>query len=137
MEDRILALSNYRIDKAKEDLESSKALFTINKYAQSINRSYYSMFHSTRALLAFDKFDSKKHSGIIAYFNQNYIQTDKIEYKYFESLREAERIRNKSDYNDFYIATKDQAESQLKNAEEFINKIKDYIKNTFIIFLES
>ncbi|MDQ3019979.1 MAG: hypothetical protein M3R36_05330 [Bacteroidota bacterium] len=32
------------------------------------------MFHSVRALFLFDKFDSKKHSGIISYFNKNYIK---------------------------------------------------------------
>ncbi|MCH7723775.1 MAG: hypothetical protein IIA49_06765 [Bacteroidetes bacterium] len=31
------------------------------------------MFHSVRALLAFDKFDSKRHSGIISYFINKYV----------------------------------------------------------------
>ena len=30
------------------------------------NRSYYAVFHAMRAVLAFDKIDLKRHSGIIS-----------------------------------------------------------------------
>jgi len=93
------------------------------------NRSYYAIFHATRALLALDKFDTKKHSGVIAYFNQNYIKTGKIEVKYGKILTLAENIRIKSDYDDFYIADKKQAEEQLSHAREFIEKMETYIKS--------
>ncbi|MCP5050760.1 MAG: HEPN domain-containing protein, partial [bacterium] len=70
MEKRQLDLSAYRIEKAKSALDSAELLLNGKKFSDSINRSYYSMFHTARALLALDKFDSKKHSGIISYFNQ-------------------------------------------------------------------
>lgn len=127
MEDRIAELSRYRIEKAKADLEGSEIMFQSDKYTQSLNRSYYSMFHATRALLALDRFDSKKHSGVIAYFNQNYIKTGRFEAKYGQMLMSAEKIRIKSDYDDFFIASKQQAEDQLTYAREFIEKIEEYI----------
>ncbi|MBU2507347.1 MAG: HEPN domain-containing protein [Bacteroidetes bacterium] len=65
MDESILALSKYRMQKAADDLNSSEVLLNEKYYAQSINRSYYAIFHAVRAILAFDKFDSKKHSGII------------------------------------------------------------------------
>lgn len=37
-----------------------------------------SKHHSLRSLLAYNQFDSKKHSGIIAYFNQHYVKTEKL-----------------------------------------------------------
>ena len=61
-------LSEYRLSKAKQDLLAAKLLFDNNHFAQSLNRSYYAIFHAVRSLLAYDKFDSKKHSGIISYF---------------------------------------------------------------------
>jgi len=42
-----------------------------------------------------------------------------------------ENIRIKSDYDDFYIASKQQAEEQLANAREFIDRIETYIKSSF------
>lgn len=60
MDERITALSRYRLEKALDDLASAELLFNNNHYAQSVNRSYYAIFHSVRSLLAYDRFDSKK-----------------------------------------------------------------------------
>ncbi len=127
MDNRLNDLSRYRLQKARDELESSEIMLQNTKFSQSINRSYYAIFHATRALLALDKFDARKHSGVIAYFNQHYIKTEKIERKFGKILILAENIRIKSDYDDFYIASKQQAEEQLSNAREFIERIETYI----------
>ena len=124
-------LAMYRIEKSKNDFEASKIMLVNKLYSQSLNRSYYSIFHAVRAILAFDQFDSKKHSGIIAYFNQNFIVTNKFEKQFAKIIMGAEKIRNKSDYNDFYIASKEDAEIQIENAEKFINEMEDYINTNF------
>lgn len=127
MDDRQVSLSNYRITKSQSDLNAAKILLKNKLYSQAINRSYYSIFHAVRALLAFDKYDSKKHSGIISYFNENYIKTGLIEKEYSVMLMSAERIRNESDYDDMFIATKEQAEQQIEKAEKFSIRIKEFL----------
>lgn len=126
-------LSKYRINKAEENLEAAKILLQSKYYSESLNRSYYSIFHSLRGLLAYNEFDSKKHSGIISYFNQYYIKTGKLEKEYSMILNEAFMIRNKSDYDDFYIASKEEAEDQIEKAEKFIEGIKVFIGIEFYI----
>ena len=121
-------LSEYRLSKAKQDLLAAKLLFDNNHFAQSLNRSYYAIFHAVRSLLAYDKFDSKKHSGIISYFINNYVRSGIIDEKYSQMLTKAERLRLDSDYDDLYVADKETAERQLENAKEFISLIEDYIK---------
>ncbi|MDI9476605.1 MAG: HEPN domain-containing protein [Natronincolaceae bacterium] len=127
MDDKIQALSDYRLEKSKQDLETAKINFEHNMLTQSINRSYYAAFHALRALLAYDCFDSKKHSSILGYFNKNYIANEKIEQEYYRIIASAFDIRTKSDYQDFYIVSKDEAKKQLINAEGFINMIENYI----------
>lgn len=129
MEKRLKDLCKYRIKKAKDDLESSDIMYQNQKFSQSINRSYYSIFHAPRALLALDKFDSKKHSGIIAFFIKNYIKTGKFEKEFGQILTSAENIRIQSDYDDFFIASKQQAEEQLEKARKFLDKIETYINS--------
>ena len=73
MERRQRELSDYRMEKSKDDLSVAKLNLDNEKCSQAINRSYYAMFHAVRALLALEKFDSKKHSGIISHFNEFYI----------------------------------------------------------------
>ena len=75
-------------------------LLNNNHFAQSLNRSYYAIFHAVRSLLAFDKFDSKTHYGIISYFNKNYVKNDRIDRKFSKILTNSQRVRTKSDYDD-------------------------------------
>jgi uncharacterized protein (UPF0332 family) len=119
------------MEKAKDDLGVSKLNLENKKFSQSINRSYYSMFHAVRALLALHKYDSKKHSGVISYFNQYFIKPRYIEPEYFKIITKAFKIRNDCDYDDFYIACYDDAKKQFENAGKFINRIEAYIKDIF------
>lgn len=128
MEDKINYLSIYRLEKAKEDLESARLNYQHHKFSQSINRSYYAIFHAVRALLAFDKFDSKRHSAIITFFNQYYIATGKIGKEYYKKLVSAFNARTKSDYQDFYVVSEKDAKEQLANSEVFVRMIESFIK---------
>lgn len=116
------------MEKAKEDLSAAELLLNNNHFAQSLNRSCYANFHAVRSLLAYDKFDSKTHSGIISYFNKNYVKDGGIEKKYSEILVNSQRIRTKSDYDDLYVADKETAEKQLIDAKEIISFIESFIK---------
>lgn len=125
--EKIRVLSDYRLEKAKQDLETAKINFEHGMLAQSVNRSYYAAFHALRALLAYDVFDSRRHSSILGYFNKNYIATGKIEQEYYRVIASAFDVRTKSDYQDFYIVAKDDASKQLADVEKFIKMIESYI----------
>jgi len=78
MDDERKELILYRLQRAFEDLEVSRLSFE-NKYLNAaLNRCYYAIFHAARALLALDGVDFKKHSGVISYFNKNYVKTGKF-----------------------------------------------------------
>ena len=81
-------------------------MLTGNNYFKSLNSSYYAMFHAARAVCAMHLFDSKKHSGIISFFDKNYIASGKLDRKYSRFLHSALRIRHDSDYEDFHMATR-------------------------------
>lgn len=54
-----IKLIKSRLEQSHECLSVSKMLMDIS-LKSSINRSYYCIFHAMRAVLALDKFDSKK-----------------------------------------------------------------------------
>jgi uncharacterized protein (UPF0332 family) len=54
MQPKIKDLCLYRIEKAKGDLKAARILLKKKLYSQSLNRSYYAIFHMARALLALD-----------------------------------------------------------------------------------
>lgn len=128
MQTEVMELAAYRLSKAEECLTDATEAFNQNRLANSINRSYYAILHATRALLALEGYDSKRHSTIIGYFNQNYVVTGKVEHVYHKMLASAFQVRNESDYNDFYVASREEARKQLDNATVFVEMVKGIIR---------
>lgn len=120
-------LVRYRLDNAKEKLESAKLLLDARHYKDSIGRSYYAIFTAVRAVLAKDRVDFSKHAGVIAYFQKEYIKTGIFDKQCSKYLQNAFQIRNNCDYNDFFLVSAQDAEEQYKRAEEMLKLISDYL----------
>ena len=123
-------LVKYRVEQSKTCLNSAKLLYKESAFADSANRSYYSIFHAMRAVLALDEYDSKKHSGVISYFRQNYIKTGKFDAKYSNIIGKAFEIRGDSDYEDFYVVQKSDVQEQIENAMLFLEAVESYMEKT-------
>lgn len=120
-------LAKYRIEKAKACVKASKLLLDEGMYADSANRSYYAIFHSMNALCALRSVGYKKHSGVLADFNMNYVKESLIEVEYSKIAKNAFSVRTKSDYSDFYIVSKQEVIEQYDGAIKFIDRIEKYI----------
>lgn len=129
MPDHRKELMQYRLEMADERLHSAKILLEDGSYKDSIGRSYYAMFTSVRALLALEGQDFSKHSGVIAYFQKEYIKTGKFDKKYSKYISQAFQIRNNTDYADFFIVSQQDAALQYEKADEFLRVIKEYLEN--------
>ena len=123
----IKVLAQYRIEQAKENLEEGEALFAINKFKGANNRAYYSIFHAIKAILALEQTDFKKHSSVIAYFNKEYISKNVFPRELGKRVNEARFFREKSDYVDFYIVTKEESKMQIDTAKMMIENAEKYI----------
>jgi len=110
--------SKYRLDTAKECLIESKAAFDNGHFKLSLSRSYYAIFNSLRAVTVLDNFDSKKHKGIISHFNHYYVKTKIFPSDTSDLIEDAFDIRGQADYEDFYLASKRDAQNQIDNAEK-------------------
>ncbi len=137
MEGNIEALSKYRYDTAVEALEDARMMFENGRYKNALNRGYYAIFHSLRAVNALNGYDSSKHSGVIAFFNQNYVKEGVFPREMSKTIRLAAESREKADYLDFYIASKEEAEKQLDRAGEFLRNIEVYLKEKGILSEQS
>lgn len=120
-------LSKYRLEQSKENLEEAEALFNINKFKGANNRAYYSIFHAIKAILALEQTDFKKHSSVIAYFNKEYISKETFSKELGKRVSEARFFREKSDYVDFYIVTKEECQAQIDTARLMIENAEKYI----------
>ena len=120
--------AKHRLDKSKEDLEAAHLLFDNGNYRIANNRAYYSIFHGLRAVLVFDNFDFGKHSGIIAEFRRKYIKGGIFPVEMSRMIGSAFTIRNASDYDDMFLASREDTEEQIANAEYVYREISAYIR---------
>ncbi len=125
-----IELSKYRLEKSNEMLAEAEILFDNQHYKGSNNRSYYAILHALRAVLALVGFDSKKHSGIIAEFQRTFVKTEIFDREYSKIIMTASEIRNASDYDDYYIASRDEAQNQLENEKKLYSKVYTYVQST-------
>jgi len=127
-------LAVYRMQKAKEILIESEDNLNQKHYGLSVNRSYYAMFTSARALLGMKELDSSKHSGVIALFNQHIIKAGIFPKELSKFLPKAKDMREDADYGDFIEITEEDAQTQLENAKKFVKEaeriLKKMVENT-------
>ena len=122
-------LSLYRLQTAKEALKAANILLAAEEFKGSNNRAYYAIFHAVNAVHALEGNGYKRHKDAIANFNKNYVKTEIFPRTMGRKIGEAEEIRHASDYDDFYIANKEEAERQVAVAKEFIQMVEVYVKN--------
>ena len=124
MEGSLKELAGYRMDRAKEMLVAARENLEIGQYKTSLNRSYYAIFHEMREMNILKGFDSSKHSGVIAFFNKEYLKENILDRNLSIVIKNSAFLREKSDYDDFYIASKQEAEKQLEEAERFLDAVE-------------
>lgn len=130
MEGSLKELAGYRMERAREMLDAAEGNLKIGQFKTSLNRSYYAIFHAMRAVNILKGFDSSKHSGVIAFFNKEYLKEEILDRSLSVIVKNSAFLREKSDYDDFYIASKTEAEKQLDDARVFLGKIEEYLKQS-------
>ena len=118
----------YRIETAKSDLKSAEVLLNAGEYRGANNRAYYAIYHAISAIHALNGKSYKRHKDSLGNFNKEYIKMGIFPRTLGRRIAEAEEIRHASDYDDFYIATKEEAEEQIMTADELIRLIEIYCK---------
>ena len=127
MEGSLEDLAQYRIKRAWEMLEAAKENLKIGQYKTALNRSYYAVFHAMRAANILRGFDSSKHSGVIAFFTKEFLKTEYMDRKLSFIIKSSSLLREKSDYDDFFIASRTEAEKQVENAGLFVAEVDIFI----------
>ena len=127
--DEIIALSNVRLERAKECLSDAQATLEEGRFKTAVNRSYYAVYNAIRSVLAFDGIDMKRHSGTISEFRKLYIKTNIFSEDMSDKIGVLFNVRQKSDYDDFYVISKEETIEQVRSAQEIIENIEQYIIN--------
>ena len=124
-------LAKVRLERAKELLKDAEDLLTKESYRSANNRAFYAMEKSIKALLAVEKVEVTTHNGGLKQFNYIFIHKGNGSFTVddYQKIARAEQIRNVSDYDDFYIASKEEANQQVDDAKYIVDKVQKYLED--------
>lgn len=115
------------LKKSGERLDAARLLLEHEKFEDSINRAYYSMYHSARALLLLKGISPKTHKGLIGKFAREFVKTGGIDPKFSTMLSEAESLRESADYGIMTEIEPEEVEKIVGYAEEFLEMAREWV----------
>ena len=122
------ALSALRLDKAEEAISDALLLLRMERFNLAANRAYFAVFYAMRAVLALDGIDRKHHSGVIAEFRRLYIKPGIFENWMSDTIGDLFDLRTDTDYDDFFIVSKEEVAEEVRNAERFVTQVEEYLE---------
>ena len=122
-------LAKVRLIRANELLEEAVGLLERDSYKSANNRAFYAMEKSIKALLATEQIEVTTHNGGLKQFNYCFIYSGDGTFtpEDYQKIASAEQIRNASDYDDFYVSSKEYTRRLLECNKFFFEKIGSYI----------
>jgi uncharacterized protein (UPF0332 family) len=124
-------LAVYRLRQAEESLDEAKYLSDGYKSPRSvINRAYYAMFYAVLALLVFEPYSSSKHSGVLSFFNREFVKTGLFPEDLGRAVNKAFDLRQRSDYREEVVLIREQVAPFLDWAKKFIDSVRVYLTDS-------
>ena len=128
-DDSLADLVKYRLRQAGETLQEAKGLYQMSFWRGTINRSYYAMFYAVLALAVLRQQVTSKHSGVIAFFDREFVRTGVFPKELSRSFHRAFESRQTNDYGEIFTVTEEEAKQTLEEAGTFVSAVKNYLKS--------
>jgi len=119
------ALIRLRLENAREILQDAHTLHESDGSPRSIvNRAYYAMYYAALALLVTVDRNPSKHTGVMAFFDKEFVKNNIVSKELGRMLHEAFESRQEGDYTDYTKIDRRKATEILMSADEFFNFIE-------------
>jgi uncharacterized protein (UPF0332 family) len=121
------ALVAYRLDEAMEALQDAESLLNGGRLRSAANRLYYAAFYAAVAVLLTKRLEYSKHSGVIAFFDKEFIGTGLLPKEYSRTLHRAFNERQQDDYMPFVELEPDELKELLGDVRTMIGGVIAYV----------
>jgi len=117
------------LNNAEDRIKSAEILMKKNQYNDAVSRVYYAFFDAATAALLTKNLTAKTHHGLIMLFEENFIKTGEMKKEISRWLRKAKEAREEADYEIYKKFKKEDVETGVKAAKEFIKMIKNWLNS--------
>lgn len=114
------------LDKARRSLRAAERLLQDGDHDFAVSRAYYAMFYAAQALLLTKDVRRSKHSGVIAAFNEYFIQSGELPHHFFLRLRDGFEDRAEGDYG-LTVISEEQARAGIASARQFVDEVTRWL----------
>lgn len=129
MDDSTKKLLEAYLSKSDAKLKAARELLDRDDYYDDVvSRCYYAAYHAAQAVLLTEGLNAKTHQGLITLFGLHFVKTGKIAAHYGRLLSNLKDDREEGDYEVVSYIDQEMAVNALKEAQEFVSCIKEYLK---------
>ena len=122
-------LCRYRLEQAEDALSEADLLLNAGHFRGAINRAYYAMFYAIQVLVVKNKVKVSKHSGVISYFDREFVKPGIIDKEFSKWLHRLFDLRQDADYGDMFEPSDDQCRQAVEQARQFVRRIRNYFES--------
>jgi uncharacterized protein (UPF0332 family) len=125
--DQLQEMIQFRMQQAHETIYEAEVLIKVSSWRGAINRAYYAMFYAILALSTLKQVDASRHSGVITFFDREFIKPGIFKKELSKKLHFAFDNRQIHDYGETIFVDESIAIETLSNAKEFVDSINKYL----------
>lgn len=116
------------LDRAEELLRAARGILQLGFPSDSVNRSYYAMFHAATAVLLELGIQRSSHHGVWAAFGQFVAAPGLMDARYHRTGLELFATRSRSEYRAKPDDTPESAEGDLATAHDFVGACRRFLE---------
>ena len=121
-------LVNLEVEDAESDLESAQEEFQKSGFKWATVKSYYSMFHSARALLYSRGYREKGHYCLYLAIKELFVKEKILDPQSAEDFNNSMILREEADYRRKF--SKESASATIEGAKRFLKITKDILNSS-------
>jgi uncharacterized protein (UPF0332 family) len=129
----VKTLVQSRMIQAEERLRDARILLSSGGSGRSVvSSAYYAGFYAILALLQLAGHTPRKHQGALTLFDLEYVKKGVFSTDMSAAIHRLFRMRLRDDYIELDEIDRAEAEDALKNADEFVRQVRDYLARNSI-----
>jgi uncharacterized protein (UPF0332 family) len=113
---------------ADSDLRAADALLGLDISPAAASRTYYAVFHATRALLLSVGIQSSSHKSLRSLFAQHFVKTGLLPAERSKELAQLEALRSSGDYDSSFALGPEEIRPELDKARRFVDDARELLR---------
>ncbi len=128
MKPELRAYIAYRLDRARGALADATMLLNAGRLHSAVNRLYYACFYAVSALLLSEGRSSSKHTGVRAFFNQQWVKNGRVPAEMGEFYNALYDGRQEADYRDLAEFEPAEVQGWMDRATAFVAEMAKLVE---------